>query len=145
MRVCLITSSADGKDNIMAASWTFPLSAEPPMFGVSIAKKRYSYELIKKGNAFGINIPSPELEKVMMICGRKSGRETDKFMEANLTKEGGAHVPLIKECPISMECELVKEVETGDHVVFVGKVIKTIKRFESRGLYHLGGNEFTTV
>lgn len=145
MRTCLITSSYGGKDNIMAASWVFPLSMVPPLFGVSIAKKRYSYELIQKAGAFGINIPGPELEKVMLVCGRKSGKDSDKFKETSLTKEKGERVVLIKECSASIECKVVREIEAGDHVLFVGEVIKVIKRFDAKGLYHLGGIEFKVV
>ena len=135
MRVCLITSRAAGKDNIMAASWVFPLSFEPAMFGVSVSPKRYSFDLIRKGKAFGINIPDPALKEAVMICGTKSGKETDKFVEAKLTKEEGKHVPLIKECPVSIECEVVSEIASGDHVVFVGKAIDVKKRSGAKGLY----------
>lgn len=145
LRVCLITSSYQGKDNIMAASWVFPMSMDPPLFGVSIAKKRYSYDLIKNGKAFGINIVPAELEKVMLTCGRKSGKEIDKFKEASLTREKGDLIPLIKECSASIECKLFKEIELGDHATFVGQAIKTVKRFQSKGLYHLGGNDFRVV
>ena len=135
MRVCLITSRAAGKDNIMAASWVFPLSFEPPMFGVSISPKRYSFGLIKKGKAFGINIPDPALKDAVITCGTTTGASVDKFLEAKLTKEEGKHVPLIKECPMSIECEVVSEIASGDHVVFIGKAIDVRKRFEAKGLY----------
>ena len=42
-------------------------------------------------------------------------------------------------------CELVDEIPMGDHVLFVGKAINTVRRFEAKGLYHLGGDEFTPV
>lgn len=143
MRVCLITSSYGKKDNIMSATWVYPLSFDPPMFGVSVSKKRFSYSLIKKGKAFGINLASPEMREAVLVCGRKSGEEIDKFREAKLMKEKGKKVVLIKESPASIECELVKEIQTGDHIVFVGKVINVIERRKSKGLYHAGGDSFT--
>jgi len=146
MRVCLITSSYGGKDNIMAASWVYPLSFDPPMFGVSVSKKRFSYSLIKRGKAFGINLASPEMREAVLVCGRKSGEQIDKFKEAKLAKEKGKIVPLIKESPASIECELVKEIETGDHVLFVGKAANVVKRKEeSKGLYHAGGDNFEII
>ncbi|MEW6749237.1 MAG: flavin reductase family protein [Candidatus Micrarchaeota archaeon] len=134
-RVCLITSRHGGKDNVMSASWVFPLSADPAMFGVAVATKRYSYGLIKGGEAFGINIPGPELEAAARLCGTESGKEKDKFALAGLTKEEGMNVPLIKECSASIECELVDEFHTGDHMILVGKAVKIIKRKESKGIY----------
>lgn len=145
MRVCLISSRHGEKDNIMAASWVFPLSMDPPLFGVSVSEKRHSCDLIRKGRAFGINIPHPELREATLKCGTQSGKDIDKFKEAGLTRDEAKNVPLIKECPVSMECEVIEDITTGDHALFVGKVIKTVKRFEAKGLYHLGGSEFTTV
>jgi flavin reductase (DIM6/NTAB) family NADH-FMN oxidoreductase RutF len=145
MRVCLITSRHGKKDNIMAASWVFPLSMDPPLFGVSVSGKRYSCDLIREGKAFGINLPDPVLEEATVICGRNTGRDADKFEKATLTRDEGAKVPLIKECPVSIECELVDEVETGDHVLFVGKAIDVRKRAEAKGLYQVKGLEFTSL
>ena len=136
MRVCLITSRHKGKDNVIAASWVFPLSMDPPLFGVSISPKRFSHGIIEKGKAFGINLPGPELTAAVLVCGRKTGKDADKFAEAGLTKEEGEKVPLIRECSASIECEVVDSFETGDHIVFVGKAINVVKRFESKGLYH---------
>lgn len=136
MRVCLITSRFDGKDNVMAAAWVFPLSMDPPLFGVSISPKRHSHRLIRGGGAFAINIPSAQMEAAVKTCGTKSGADGDKFAEAGLTKEEGAgRVPLIRECLTSIECELVQEIECGDHTVFVGKAVKTLRRKEGKGLY----------
>ncbi|MEM4707724.1 MAG: flavin reductase family protein [Candidatus Anstonellales archaeon] len=145
MRVCLITSSYSGKDNIMAAAWVYPFSFDPPLFGVSVSKKRFSYDLIKKGSAFGINTCSPDMKEAVLVCGRRSGKEIDKFKEAKLTKEKGKFVPLIKESPASIECEVIKEIEMGDHVLFVGRVINVLKRKEGKGLYHAGGDNFLEI
>lgn len=145
MRVCLITSRHGGNDNVMAASWVFPLSMDPPLFGVSVSTKRFSYELISNGKAFGINLPTTEMEKAVAICGSESGRAVDKFAKAGLEKEEGGHVPLIKQCSASIECELVNEFRTGDHVLFVGKAVRIVKRFEAKGLYQAREEGFISV
>jgi flavin reductase (DIM6/NTAB) family NADH-FMN oxidoreductase RutF len=135
MRACLITSRHEGKDNVMSATWVFPVSMDPPLFGVSLSPKRHSFGMVRNGKAFGINIPSSEMEAAVRLCGSKSGRDCDKFAEAKLTKEEGIRVPLIAECPSSIECELVDSLEMGDHTVFVGKAVKTVRRKEGKGIY----------
>lgn len=145
IRTCLITSKYRGKNNVMAASWVFPLSMDPPCFGISIAKNRFSYELISKGKFFGINLPHAKLESATIICGTNSGRDMDKFEKADLTIEETNHVPLVKDCPTSIVCEVVNEIETGDHVLFVGKVVSVIKRFKAKGLYQVAGGGFTNI
>jgi len=134
-RVSLITSRHDGKDNIMSASWVFPLSSDPPMFGIAIAPKRHSFSVIRDGKAFAINIPVPGMEEAIRTCGTGTGKDTDRFADAGLTREEGKKVPLIKECAASIECELVEQIKIGDHVIFVGKAINIVKRKESKGLY----------
>lgn len=134
-RVCLITGRHAGKDNVMSASWVFPLSGDPELFGVSVSPKRFSFNLIRDGGAYGINIPGHGMEDAVAVCGTKSGKDTDKFKEARLTKEEGKRVPLIKECDASIECEVVGEKEAGDHVIFIGKVVSVVKRFGGKGIY----------
>ena len=74
-----------------------------------------------------VNAVDKKLMEAVRICGEKSGREVDKFELAKLTPEKGIKVnaPLIKESPVSIECKLVKEVEVGDHVWFIGEVLAT--------------------
>jgi len=144
MRVVLVSAGAEGKDNIMTAAWCFPLSMDPPMFGISMTRKKFTYELIQKSKKFAINIPGEDLKEETIFCGRNSGRDVDKF--SKLTKEEGkTGTPLVKECLSSIECEFVDELETGDHVMIIGKAVNVVKRKEGKGLYHLGGDELLSV
>jgi len=130
MNVVLVSSSCEGKDNVMTAAWCFPLSAEPPLFGVSLSRKRFSHSLVEKSGEFVINIPGAEFIEAVRICGESSGRDVDKFGLAGLTKEKSEKVsaPSIGECMASIECRVVDSIETGDHVVFVGEALNVRKR-----------------
>ena len=146
MKVVLISASHGGKESIMPAAWCFPISMDPPMFGVSIAKKRFTYGLIHESKKFAINIPSPEMKEGIVKCGTTSGRDTDKFAETGWKKEEGKlGIPLVGECSSSVECSLEREEETGDHILFIGRVENVIKRREAKGVYQVGGTEFTEL
>lgn len=146
MRVVLITSKYGEKENLMAAAWCFPISMDPPLFGVSVSRKRYSHELISKGKAFGINIIGKDMEKEALLAGGTSGKGKDKFAEFCIGKEyGKLGIPLLKDAPASIECKLVKEIELGDHVLFVGEAVNVVKRRESKGLYHMGEDKFIEI
>ena len=134
MGVYLISSTHAGKDNIMAAAWCFPLSIEPPLFGVSIGKGRFSYGMIEKSKEFVINIPDEAMKEAVLICGKNSGADSDKFALAKLTKEKSAKVaaPSIAESIISIECKVVDSKEAGDHVLFIGKPVNIIKRKQGK-------------
>lgn len=147
MRIVLITSRSGEKDNIMTAAWCFPLSMDPPLFGVSLSDSRHSYSMIKEGKCFGINLVAPNMRDAALVCGTKSGRDTDKFAESGLTREEGEKIDcsMIGEAPVSIECRLVDTLKTGDHYVFVGEAVNVKKRREAKGLYQKEGRDWVEI
>ncbi|MCX8200153.1 MAG: flavin reductase family protein [Candidatus Micrarchaeota archaeon] len=145
MRVVLISASDGKSDNVMTAAWCMPLSFDPPMFGVAISKKRFTWQLIEKSRAFAINLVSAEMKGQAIICGTKSGKDTDKFKLAGLKKEKGKLTVIVGDAPASIECKVVESVEAGDHVLFVGEAVSVVERRKAKGLYHFGGSTFSEI
>jgi flavin reductase (DIM6/NTAB) family NADH-FMN oxidoreductase RutF len=151
------TIDKNNKPNIIVIAWVIPLSRNPPYLAMGINKNRYSYKLIAESREFVVNIPSYDLAKKVIFCGRKSGREVDKFKETKLTPEKAKMVspPIIKECVAHIECKLDRIIEVGDHDLFIGKVLTAyaskevfsehydFKKFKP--LLHAGGDFFTTT
>ena len=137
MRIFLISASCEGRDNFMPATWCFPLSSEPQLFGVAIVKKRFTYDLIQKSREYVINIPGEGLAEMIEKYGRITGRDNDKFALAGLTREKSEKISAvsIKECLQSIECKVINEIETGDHVIFVGKAENVKLRTSGTGIY----------
>lgn len=124
--VILVTSSYKDKTNITTCAWSMPLSKNPALLALSLAKKHFSSELIKASSQFIVNIPEFKLLDKVMFCGSVSGRDIDKFKEAKLTIEKAhslAKVPKIAECIAFLECSLVDVKEMGDHYLFMGEII----------------------
>ena len=50
----------------------------------------------------------------------------DKFVETNLTVEKADYVaaPLIKECPLNIECILKNIIPLGTHDLFIGEIVQ---------------------
>jgi flavin reductase (DIM6/NTAB) family NADH-FMN oxidoreductase RutF len=154
---CLVTSKRKNeKPNIMAVAWIIPVSANPPLLAMSIRPERYSYKLIMETGEFVVNIPTYEMAKKVLICGRKSGKDYDKFKETSLSTLQATKVeaPLIKECVAHIECKVLETIEVGDHTLIIGQIVAAhaleayfdivynIKKF--RPCLHLGKNFFTT-
>jgi len=125
--IYLVSAEYGGKKNIITIGMFAFFSGEPTLVGVGIAPTRYSFDLIRQSGEYVVNVVGEKLMEAARICGEKSGREVDKFELAKLTPEKGVKVnaPLIKESPLSIECKVVKEVEIGDHVWFIGEVLAT--------------------
>ncbi|MFH1327490.1 MAG: flavin reductase family protein [Candidatus Bathyarchaeota archaeon] len=146
------------KPNIITLAWSLPVSINPPMVGISIAPKRYSHDIIAKSREYVINIPSKALAKQALLCGRTSGSNTDKFRTSELTPKPSKKVkpPIIEECIAHLECNVVNQVTTGDHTLFVGEVLEAyvnksafgrgfVKANKIKTLLHLGANYFLTT
>lgn len=125
MAFFLTSVSKDGRPNVMACAWATPVSEEPPIAIVCVEKNAYTAELIRQTREFAINIPSKRLLKALWICGKTSGRDTDKFKKAGLkiTNAQKLKAPLIEGCIGYIECRLWKTVEAGECYAFFGKIV----------------------
>jgi flavin reductase (DIM6/NTAB) family NADH-FMN oxidoreductase RutF len=123
--VYLVSLQNNGKKNIISIGMFAFFSGKPTLVGVGIAPSRYSFELVRQSGEFVVNVVDEKLMDAVHVCGENSGREVDKFELAKLTPVEGVKVkaPLIEESPVSIECKVVKEIEVGDHVWFIGEVL----------------------
>lgn len=120
----LVTCGSMDKPNIITIAWTGTICTNPAMTYISVRKERYSYDLIKESGKFAINLSTKALLRAADYCGVKSGRDVDKFKEMNLTAIPGLslEVPIIKESPLSIECEVTEIKELGSHDMFFARV-----------------------
>ena len=75
--------------------------------------------------AGAVNLTTEELARATDYCGVRSGRDTDKWADMGLTKEKASKVsvPLIRECPVNLECRVVRVDELGSHHMFLAQVV----------------------
>ena len=118
--------SRDGKPNIITLGEVFNVSLRrPPIVGLAIRKATWSHGLIAETKEFVVNMPTTAILRETDLCGTRTGRDTDKFAESGLTAIPAHKVrpPLIKECPLNIECRLTSLQEIGDHDLFLGEVL----------------------
>ncbi len=123
--VLAVVRKPDGGGNIIALGWKMRTSFDPPIMAISVGKTRYSHDLILKEKEFVLAFPSADQAEDVLFCGTHSGRTDDKFARTGFTsgKSSMVNAPLIKECPVNLECRLTGTLETGDHTVFAGEVL----------------------
>ena len=61
--------------------------------------------------------------KKVDYCGLVSGRKEDKSQLFTIEYGELDKAPLIKECPLSLECKLVDVYEMATHDLFIGEII----------------------
>ena len=123
--VVLLSVAGDGRPNVITLSWVANVCSKPPTIVAGIRPERYSYSLVKNTGEFVLNIPSVEQIEGTDLAGTKSGRDLDKFAECGFTPEPATKVkaPLIKECPINIECKVTQIIPLGAHDLFVAEVV----------------------
>lgn len=122
--VLVSTADNEGRQNVFTVAWTGTICSDPPMVSISVRPERYSYHMICETGDFVINLTTEALAYATDYCGVKSGRNTDKFREMNLTPLPADIVkaPLIAESPVNIECRVVEKKELGSHHMFLAEV-----------------------
>ncbi len=124
--VMISCASVDAGPDIVTVAWTGVVCSEPPMVSISLRESRHSHHIIADSREFVLNIPSEEQVAAMDYCGLVSGRDHDKFKECGFTAEKPSklgYAPLIKECPVNLECKVHQVHNLGSHNVFIAEVV----------------------
>jgi flavin reductase (DIM6/NTAB) family NADH-FMN oxidoreductase RutF len=122
--VCLLGAHVNGKPNFNTIIWFNMLHGTPPLIGVTMSKKHYTNQGIKENKTFSINIPTCDMVTVTDYCGLHSGVEVDKSNEFKLFYGELKSAPMIQDCNINIECELVDTINFEKTELFVGKIIE---------------------
>jgi flavin reductase (DIM6/NTAB) family NADH-FMN oxidoreductase RutF len=122
--VVLITCGAAGDFNVFSLNRITSCNAEPPMISISIRPARASHDIIDRHGEFVVNIPWPGMEIVSDFVGSTTIRETDKWAETGLTRLEATSVqpPVLAECPVNIECQVVQTVRLPSHSLFIAEV-----------------------
>jgi len=120
-----IAKDSAGKCNPITLGWTTITSGDPPMMAVSIGLTRYSMDVFREASEFVLAMPSEHQAAEVLLFGSRSGRNCDKFAEADSKLQPAREVDcvLLADAVANFECRKVAELRTGDHVVFIGEVI----------------------
>jgi flavin reductase (DIM6/NTAB) family NADH-FMN oxidoreductase RutF len=65
------------------------------------------------------------MAQVSDYCGLVSGKTVDKSKLFDVFYGKLKTAPMIRKCPINMECRLMKTVDFPKHDVFIGEIVET--------------------
>lgn len=124
---CIVAIAKDknGKPNPMTMGWTMITSGSPAMMAISMGTTRYTAEAVRHSKCFTIVFPSAEQAKAVLFFGTTSGRDIDKFKECPAAIEPAKQIDsvLMTDAVANFECQLEHEYPTGDHLIFVGRIV----------------------
>ncbi|ADU28605.1 flavin reductase family protein [Evansella cellulosilytica] len=137
--VALVTAKHESTQNIMAAGWHSYISYDPAIYGVAVAKERFTHHLIKNSESFAINFIPAEFAHYIEGSGKLTGANGDKFTTLKIDWKSGETVnsPILKDAYVAYECKVIDMQTYGDHDWIVGKITKFHKdstKFTDKGL-----------
>lgn len=117
---------AQGRPNFLAVAHVGIMNhGQPQYLTFGINKAHHSNQGILEHGQFSVNIPGESLMVETDYVGIVSGKKTDKSGVFELYAGELEFAPLIKACPVAMECRLDRVLDFKTHDVFVGEVVKT--------------------
>ena len=123
MPTTLVGALVNGKPNYVTIAHVGIMDLTSVSLGMNTS--HYTNQGIKENKTFSINIPSTKMVKETDYCGLNSGKNEDK---AHLFKTFYGTLetaPMIEECAINMECQLVKTVDFSNHDIFICRIAET--------------------
>ena len=138
-RVVMVTTRLGSKDNVLPIDWHIPVSFQPKYYAICLESHNHSAHIIRQSGAFVVNFVDATLEEKILLCGRVSGKEADKFALSGLQRSEAQTVnaPVLVEAIGHLECRVTEEKTWGDHTIFVGEVLRTnMEEGKVRELYH---------
>ena len=139
----IITVNNLGRKNAMAVAWHSSVSFKPPLYGISVAPKRYTYQLISESKQFGVNFMPYEKAEMIASVGGSKGSIMDKFTEFNLAEDEPVKtdVPVLRDAYTVYECKVIENKVFGDHAWIIGEIVAVHMAeevFKGTGVLDLG-------
>ncbi|MFA5134974.1 MAG: flavin reductase family protein [Patescibacteria group bacterium] len=139
---CIFVLSVDGKGapSGMIAGWHMKCSFEPPLYAVALSKEGFTHKLIQQSKEFVVAVANKKLERAVRLFGSIHGNEVDKFRKSKLKTIPArfTRTPLLADATINLECSLAREVDAGDHYIFIGRVEAAHRSRNKKVLFNTG-------
>lgn len=110
------------------------LSLDPPLILWSLRQASLSLPAFRAATHFAVNILA---ESQVELSRRFASRVPDKFAEGAWS-DGAGGVPVLSGAAAVLECETAQIHDAGDHVLFIGRVLRLADLATPPLLFHGG-------
>ena len=124
--VAVVGAMVGGKANFCNISHNGILNAaEPHFIMLSMGRSHYTNGGIREQRTFSVNLMAEGDVVRADHVGLVSGVRTDKSGVFDVFFGDLKTAPLIRDCPVSMECRLHDVYEIKTHEIFIGEIVAT--------------------
>lgn len=118
----VIGARAGDEVNGMTATWVTQVSFEPPLVAAAVQTNAYTHALITAGASFSINILAGGQKPLAAKFTQPQRRAGDKLGPYEIG-QAATGCPILREALAYVDCELVQAIPSGDHTLFIGRVV----------------------
>lgn len=121
----LVTCGTMEAANVLTIGWTGIVCTRPPVTYISVRPERYSHDIIRSSGEFAINLTTSAMCREVDFCGVKSGKDINKLEKCgfHISPAHTIEVPIIEECPVSLECKVIESKLLGSHTMFLAEIV----------------------
>lgn len=160
----LVSASADGVDDVMAAAWVCGMDYDPPKLTMVLDKSTRTRELVERSGQFVIQVPTRAQARLTNDVGTNSlFTQPDKLQQAGvqLFRQEGYNLPFVEGCSAWLACKLIPEPHNQHaYDLLIGEVIAAWAdlrvfrnghwKFEHadpqlRSIHHVAGGHFYVI
>ncbi len=121
----LAGANVNGKPNYITIAYCGIVRHKPPMLAIVCNRAHYTSRGISENRTFSVNIPSEDMVEVTDYVGTHSGVTTDKSTLFESFYGSLNTAPMIKDCPLNLECRLVQIVDiAGIKDIYIGEIVE---------------------
>ena len=117
--ICGVTEGEDV--NGFTASWVTQGSFEPPLVVMAVRADSTSNGMIRRTGKFSLNVLAADQKDLAAVFFKPQKGMGGRF-DAAPYQLGALGLPILDSGLGGVECEVVGQVDHGDHTVFVGEV-----------------------
>ncbi len=118
----IVTTTHGAEHSAFTANWLVQSSFDPPMIMIAVEQDAHSLAILQAGGVFAVHVLGADQREMAGQFGRATARVGDK-LAGYPTRPGSTGAPLLDTTLSAVECRVVGQIPSGDHVVFIGEVV----------------------
>ncbi len=135
----ILTARRDDRETGMLASWIMQAGFNPPMITVALGIDRVLARWLAEGTRFAVNVLAADQRRMLGHFGR--GFEEHELAFEGIDVRRPAHgIPLLAGAVGSLICEPQSHLDSGDHRIFLARIISGHLDSERPPLVHVRKN-----
>ena len=118
--ITVVTTRNGGEPHGLTANSFSSVSLEPPLVLFSLSRAADCFDAFERAEAFAVNVLRSDQEDV---SSRFATKDVDKWTGVDW-RPGHGGCPLLEGAVAAFECRVAARHEGGDHVIYVGEVVR---------------------